>query len=259
MKNINCNTPIQIYIYNNKCIYFKRDDFFKYGNICGGKVRSALNICKDEKLGFTTAGSRFSPQIQIISEIARNMNLIFHAHCPSGNLTSELIYAKNNGADIIQHKMGFNNNIISKAKKDAEENNLLYIPFGMECQEAIDETSYQVKNIPSDVTKIIVPVGSAMTLIGIYMGIIKYNLNCNIIGIIVGANPEKRLEKWIGNNWKDRIELIESGIDYHAKIKDNIFCGIELDEIYEAKCIKWLEKNIDEKNLFWIIGKGIRK
>jgi 1-aminocyclopropane-1-carboxylate deaminase/D-cysteine desulfhydrase-like pyridoxal-dependent ACC family enzyme len=253
-------TPIEKY----NDLYFKRDDLFKYNNVCGGKTRSALVLCENEKVGFVTAGSRESPQIQIISEIAKNMKLPFIAHCPGGMLTNELLYAKENGAEIVQHKMGFNNNIIKKAKDDAIRTGYKYIPFGMECLQAIQQNEFQVQNIPLNIKRIFITVGSGMSLLGVYEGIKKYNLNCKIIGLVVGADPSKRINKWIRNELWDfsdyhkRIELVNLDIDYHTKIKDNVFCDIILDEVYEAKCISYLKENMKKDDLFWIIGKGIR-
>ena len=71
-------------------IYLKRDDLFTFKNVNGGKVRSALTLCNGEVNGLVTAGSRVSPQIQIISEIAKDRNLPFIAFTPQGALTKEL-------------------------------------------------------------------------------------------------------------------------------------------------------------------------
>lgn len=234
--------------------YFKREDYFKFENVCGSKVRSALFLCENEKIGLVTAGSRKSPQIQIISEIAKFKNLPFVAFTPSGYLTKELEYAKNNGAIINQVEYGYNNNIIKKAKDFSIKNNFKYIPFGMECIEAINQNIDQVQNIPKEVNNIIAPVGSGISVIGILLGLKKYNINKKVIGICVGANPLKRLNKYLYPFWENDLKLIYSELDYHKEEKNNFFCGTEFDNIYEAKCLKYLNKG----DLFWIVGKGIR-
>lgn len=247
-----CNiqiTPIECI--NN--YYFKRDDYFTFGNVNGGKVRSALTLCKNEKLGYVSAGSRKSPQIQIISEIAKTYNLPFIAYVPMGKLTTELIYAKNNGAILEPVPMGFNNNLIKRAKERAIITGYKYIPFGMDCEEVLSDIAEQVVNIPMEINRIIVSVGSGITLSGIIRGLIKYNIDKKIVGIVVGANPVKRLTTYC-KNWNDYCTLIKSPIDYHKEIRDNMFCDIELDKIYEAKCIPYIKPG----DLFWVIGKGIR-
>ena len=232
---------------------FKRDDKFIYHNVNGGKVRSALKLCKDVKTGLTTAGSKKSPQIQIISEIAKYNHLSFIAFTPGGELTPELLYAQNNGAKIEQLKMGFNNNLIKKAQQKALELNYKYIPFGMDCAEVLDDIADQVQNIPLEVKRIVVVVGSGITLSGILMGLEKYKINKEVVGICIGANPEKRLNRYVPF-WKSKCRLIQSEREYDYEVRENKFCGIELDGIYEAKCIPYIQKG----DLFWIIGKGIR-
>ncbi len=234
-------------------IFFKRDDLFTYHNVNGGKVRSALKLTENITTGLVTAGSRKSPQIQIISEIAKYKNLPFIATTPNGKLTPELIYAQNNGAIINQIYMGFNNNLIKKAKEKAIETGYSYIPFGMDSEIVFDGISEQVQNIPMDCNRIIVTVGSGITLIGILKGLERYNIDKKVTGIVIGSNPKKRLDKYFPS-WQNKCTLIKCNIDYHSEVKNNLFCGIELDSIYEAKCIPFVQKN----DLFWIIGKGIR-
>lgn len=234
--------------------YFKRDDYYTFNNVNGGKVRSALELCKYATKGLVTAGSRKSPQIQIVSEIAKYRQLPFVAVVPFGELTPELTYAKNNGAIIQPIKMGFNNNIIKKAKIKAIELDYTYVPFGMEDEKVIQAIAAQIENIPTNINRIVMSVGSGMTLSGILHGLVRFNLNKKVLGIMVGANPLKRLNKYAPYNWQKMCELIKSNVDYHREIKDNVFCGIELDQIYEAKCIPFIK----EGDLFWIIGKGIR-
>lgn len=250
-------TPIDF----SEGIYFKREDQFTFHNVNGGKVRSALKLTQNAKMGLVTAGSRKSPQIQIISEIAKYNHLPFIAYAPMGELTTELLYAKNNGAIINQIPMGFNNNLIKKSSRKALELGYTYVPFGMDSEEVLEEISNQVQNIPKECKRIVVTVGSGITLCGILRGLEKYGINKEILGIIVGANPEKRLNKYVSANlfnssldWRGRCKLVKSNKDYHDEVRDTLFCGIDLDSIYEAKCIPYIEKG----DLFWIIGKGIR-
>lgn len=244
-------------------IYFKREDLFTYHGVNGGKVRSALKLCYGVTSGLVTAGSRKSPQIQIISEIAKYNNLPFIAYTPGGELTSELIYAKKNGAIINQVYMGFNNNLIKHAREKAKEMGYKYIPFGMDDGLVFEEIEYQVQNIPKECKRVVVCVGSGISFIGILKGMKKHGIDKKVLGVVIGANPKKRIEKYLKNNIEDwgflnddisNWSLINCGKDYHHMVRDNVFCGIELDEIYEAKCIDYIECG----DLFWIIGKGIR-
>lgn len=234
-------------------IYMKRDDYYSVGNVLGGKVRSALELSKNAEIGLTTAGSRKSPQIQIISEIAKIKKLPFVAFTPTGNLTPELIFAKNNGAIINQVYMGFNNNIIKHAKDFSKKTGYTYIPFGMEDSRVLDKISEQVGNLPKDFKRLVISIGSGMTLCGIIRGFEKYRIDKPILGVVVGANPIKRLDTY-ASNWKNCTTLVKSNIDYHKEYKNFVYGGVELDPIYEAKCIDFLESG----DLLWVVGKAIR-
>jgi len=178
------------------------------------------------------------------------LGLDFVAHCPEGELGPELLMAKQNGAKIIQHPAGYNSVIIARCKAFAEENNYFEIPFGMMCNEAIEQTRSQVAGIPADAQRIVIPVGSGMNLAGLLWGLQDMNINIPVIGISVGADPINTLDKFAPENWRDMAVIIKSDVDYHVEVKNNIFHGIILDPIYEAKCIDYVRPG----DLFWIIG-----
>ena len=230
-------------------IWFKRDDKFEIADCYGGKARTCWYLSQNTK-GLITAGSRQSPQVNIVAHIAQKLKIPCRLHVPSGKLTPELLDAQNCGAQIIQHRPGYNSVIIKRAKDDALKQQWKLIPFGMECYEAVTETSYQVQNIPKEVKRIVVPVGSGMSLAGILFGLIKYKKNIPVVGICVGANPIKRLNKFAPQNWENMVKLIKLDIDYRKHIKETNFHGITLDSIYEAKCIPYIKKG----DLFWIVG-----
>ncbi|WP_052721334.1 phage minor capsid protein [Actinoplanes rectilineatus] len=73
----------------------KRDDTFAVGGSRGGKVRTALALIgADGARGVTTAGSRHSPQVNIVATIAARYGLPCRVHVPSGELTPELRAAR---------------------------------------------------------------------------------------------------------------------------------------------------------------------
>lgn len=230
-------------------IWLKRDDLFTYAGVNGGKVRSCFNLMQGAK-GVTTAGSRKSPQINIVASIAKELNIPFYAHCPTGELGEELELAKAKGAVIIQHKAGYNSVIKARAREHAETLGFKEIPFGMVCDMAIEETRKQVVQIPDGVKRIVICVGSGMSLAGVLTGLQDNKLNIPVLGVVVGANPTKTLNAFAPFGWFNMVELINAGVDYHTEIEDNNYNGIILDPIYEAKCVKFLK----EGDLFWVIG-----
>lgn len=243
-------------------VWVKRDDKFVIEGVPGGKVRTCWHLAQGAK-GLVTAGSRMSPQVNIVAHIAKHLGIPCRVHTPQGELSPEVKAAQAAGAEVIQHKAGYNNVIISRAKKDAEDKGWTEIPFGMDCWEAIEQTRRQVKNIPPEVKRIVMPVGSAMSLSGVLHGLLDYGLDIPVLGVFVGANPLKTLKKYApitdpffegpqvrSKEWGDMMTLEKSPYDYHSWYKEPIWRGIALDPIYEAKAIPWIESG----DLFWVIG-----
>jgi 1-aminocyclopropane-1-carboxylate deaminase/D-cysteine desulfhydrase-like pyridoxal-dependent ACC family enzyme len=201
--------------------------------------------------GIVTAGSRHSPQCQIAAHISKYLGITCRLHMPSGQYTAEMRDITEQGGVIVQHKPGYNTVIIDRAKKDAVATGLEYVPFGMECQESIEQTSKQVANIPDTVKRIVIPVGSGMQLAGVLHGLVEYGKKIPVLGVVVGADPIKRLNKYAPVFWQQMVELVTVTIDYSVHIKNNIINNIELDPVYEAKCLPYLT----EGDLLWIVGK----
>lgn len=240
-------TPVEKY----NGVWFKRDDKFTIEGIAGGKVRTCFALAKNEKNGLVTAGSRKSPQINIVAHIGKHLGLPVRAHTPTGELSPEVLQAQALGATILQHKYGYNSVIIKRARDDAKALGWLEIPFGMETEMAVHETSLQVQNIPNEVKRIVIPVGSGMSLAGVLHGLIKFNkTHIPVLGVTVGADPIKRLDKYAPQGWREMVTLVSSGIDYHKHASETVLNGVRLDSIYEAKCIPFIE----DGDLLWVVG-----
>lgn len=234
-------------------IWVKREDLFNVYGANGAKARSCFYLVHNAKMqGFkviTTAGSRKSPQINIVAQICKHLGLKFVAHCPMGVLSSELEEAQKAGAEIVQHKAGYNSVIVARAKTYAKENKAYEVPFGMMCREAVSQTFYQVTDLP-EAKRIVIPVGSGMNLCGLLHGLKQAGNPIKVLGVVVGADPVKTLNRFAPKDWENRVELVKAGVDYHHEEKNNIIGGIVVDPIYEAKCLKFLE----DDDLFWIVG-----
>jgi 1-aminocyclopropane-1-carboxylate deaminase/D-cysteine desulfhydrase-like pyridoxal-dependent ACC family enzyme len=232
-------------------VLFKRDDLFTVAGVHGGKARSCWHLAQNAK-GLVTAGSRLSPQIKLVALIAKELGIPSRAHCPQGELGRTLIEAQEAGCEIIQHKAGYNSVIIARAKQDAKDNpQFTYIPFGMECQEAIIQTRQQVKNLVGlKFNRIVIPVGSGMSVAGVLWGLIDNSITVPVLGIVVGASPEKRLTAYAPFMWEYVLTMQNAGIDYHKEAPNLTLKGIGLDPIYEAKCIPFVKRG----DLLWIVG-----
>lgn len=230
--------------------FVKRDDLFKVAGVRGGKVRTCWYLAQGAK-GLITAGSRSSPQVNIVAHIAQRLGIPARCHVPSGKLFPEVEFAKKCGAKIIQHKPGYNSVIVARAREDARQRKgWVEIPFGMECWEAVRQTAWQVQNIDIRCERIVVPVGSGMTLAGILQGLKHFDLpKIPVKGIIVGADPIKRLNKYAPIDWHEMVTIDNSSWKYHEEFNDESF-GLPLDPIYEAKCLP----HVYTDDLLWIVG-----
>ena len=169
-------TPIE----KHDNIYLKRDDKFIINNVCGGKARACYQLIQQGiKKGykeFVTAGSRMSPQCELVSCLCESLGLKCHLFMPKGKDTSVILNInKNKLSTIHRTKIGYNSVICKWSKDFATENNFYYIPFGMECFENIEITKHQVQNIPTNINRIVMPVGSGMSFISVLNGLQYYN------------------------------------------------------------------------------------
>lgn len=249
-------------------IFVKRDDLFEVFGVCGGKARSCYQLILDGiNKGYTkfvTAGSRKSPQCELVSTICENLGVNCILFMPdSEKTTSVLENIKNNKHTTLIRKFkqgSFNNVLISQAKHFVEENkDSYYIPFGMEFIENIDITKKQVRNIPECVKRIVVPVGSGMTFCSIANGLLEENrLDIELVGIRVGKDPTEVFKKYLYkvsnkllNPHKQlNYKIIKSPHSYDKEVDASIG-EIKLDPIYEAKCVDYLQ----DGDLFWVVGK----
>lgn len=231
-------------------VWLKRDDAFAFAGTRGGKVRTC-RVLAEGAPGLVTAGSRQSPQANIVAQIARRLGVPCRVHTPQGELSPELLAAKAAGAEIVQHPAGYNTVIVARAREDAAARGWTEIPFGMECEEAIRQTSTQTANIPADAARLVVPCGSGMSLAGILHGLVRYGRSIPVVAVVVGADPEKRLDKWAPKGWREMVKLVPSGLDYHTPAPTTEVGGVELDPIYEAKCLPFL----DPGDCLWIVGR----
>ena len=246
----NTLTPVE----THDGILVKRDDLFTFGGASGGKVRTCLELAKaaTNPVGLITAGTRGSPQVEIVALVAKALDLKCRVHVPaSAKPSPELESARAAGAEACEHRPGYNSVIIARAREDAESSGWVHIPFGMECEMAVEMTAAQVKSLKHlDFNRLVVPVGSGMSLAGILTGMLRHNLTFPVLGISVGADPTARLHRWAPMfQWEQMCKVVESGAPYSRPVVAALG-DLKLDPYYEAKCVKHLRPG----DLFWVIG-----
>ena len=119
----------------------------------------------------------------------------------------------------------------------------------------MEQTARQVQPLESmPLTRLGAPGGSATSFSGVLWGLRYFGIDVPVLGVKVGADPYKRLQKYAPFGWEDQAALVEAEVPYHTYIKDNqLTTGLVLDPIYEAKTFPYLQ----EGDLLWTVG--IRK
>lgn len=235
-------------------VWVKRDDLYTQAGVQGGKVRTCWQLAQaglaagDHTL--VTAGARSSPQVNIVAQVARELGMGCVAYIPRGQLGAELEAAVAAGADVRRTKAGYNNVLRAAAREHCEANpGCTHIPFGMECQAAVDATAAQVVNIPTHIRRLVVPVGSGMSLAGILHGLQLHPDRPQVLGVVVGAEPAGRLDRWAPPMWPFMVELQRSNVAYDVHVVAKLGT-MDLDPVYEAKCLPYLRKG----DGLWCVG-----
>lgn len=247
-------TPIT-YIPDRR-LWLKRDDLYERAGAYGGKVRTCWTLATralpdGAAVGLVTASSRKSPQAQMVARIAQALGIPARCHMPTGQYTEEMYDIQCHGADIVQHRPGHNSVIIARAKADAQARpGWRYIPFGMEDPAAVQLTAAQVVGIPPGVRRLVVTVGSGMSLAGILHGLNQQGRVLPVLGVCVGADPRKRLCRYVPMFFARPVTLVQAPEDYHEAVQASVG-GVVLDPYYEAKAAQYLRPD----DLFWVVGK----
>lgn len=242
-------------------LFLKRNDLIQIYNSNGLKAQGALNFilnAKKQGKSVVSVGSRYSPQCDIISDICNNENVNCDLFLPSGEETDVIKRIINRGCNIHRIKYGYTSNLIYNAKKFSyDKKNRVFIPFGMMCLENIHLIAKQVENIPYEVKRIIVPIGSGVNFCGIMQGLMDFNrFDVELVGVQVGAISTKFIKNHlpIMNEIKYKIitykEEFSSIKRYNQRVFEKIG-NVELNPIYEGKCFSFLRKG----DCFWIVGR----
>ena len=244
-------------------IYIKRNDKLKIYDVNGGKSQGAYFLIQDAKkkgfAGVATVGSRFSPQCDIVSNICENEDIQCRLFMPKAKQETDVIKKiktrKNSVIDFVPY--GYTSNLIFNASNFCKQNNFYFIPFGMKCLENINVVAKQCENIPANIKRIVVPVGSGVTLCGVLTGLMNFGrYDIEVLGIQTGADSTKFIYRHLPLMNEIRFHLkfykpeLKPAVRYSETVHAEID-GIVLNERYEAKCYDFLKKD----DLFWVVGK----
>ena len=229
-------------------IYILRLDKRNTHGLYGDKVRIAYEMSKGQK-GIVTCGSRESIQTVAFAEVCDILNIPCDVHIPKGKTTNSILRLENTNCNIIREKVGYNNVLNAHARDNAKEKGYKFVQLGMLCDEAYTLIGQNVDLIIpyiNDIKRIIIPVGSGTTLIGIANELYWHGIDIPIIGVMCGMDATKNI---INNTCSNNIVLVKSNVKYHVE-KNIDFYGINLNPIYEGKCVPYIQ----DGDLFYIVA-----
>ena len=229
-------------------LWLKRDDLYERAGIRGGKVRICWHLAQGAP-ALTAASARKSPQQQIVARIAAALGIPCRIHTASGPPTAEQQDAAAHGAELEFHRPGYNGVLVARARAYAAVSGAREIPFGMLHPDAVGITRPQTANVPDDARRIVMAVGVGMAAAGILWGLRDRGLEIPVVGVSVGARPEKHMDRYAPPDWRRQMRIVQSHYDYATEVHESVG-GVSLDPIYEAKCVELLKPG----DLFWIIG-----
>tara|TARA_Y100000034_G_scaffold64850_1_gene78491 strand:- start:193 stop:1092 length:900 start_codon:yes stop_codon:yes gene_type:complete len=278
-------TPVE----KHRDMWFKRDDYFKPFvdfEVCGGKVRQCMSLILENRKYIetecestvATASSVHSPQAVIVARVAKEYG--YKSIVGIGNTTVPKAISKHRtiqlasllGAEIVvlSETQGFNNVLYSNLQKLKEERPFFEIHFGFQARtqkaSIVGSIAEQVRNIPDEVTTLVVPMGSGITFCGILSGVIKFGLfdrkDFRLVGIQpFGYDKRKLISESVDEYsplYGHRYDFYVGNYSYHTKFEYNVSPDFELDNIYESKAFHMMFRdNIvtdKERVCYWVIG-----
>ncbi len=242
-------------------LWVKRDDSFRVAGVCGGKARTCLYLARRAQehgaTGLVTACNMHSPQAAIVAAIAQSMNMDCLVYVNKHSKpTPEVELARQYGARVLLAESTYDSVAELRAHqfvhslRFVHERPWVLIPFGMKCQEAVEQTAKQVKGIPYTVKRIVVPVGSGMSLCGVLKGLQECKRDIPVLGVSVGRDPRSTIRMYGPKDYAQMCRIVTSNMAYGTPASQTLLGNIELDAIYEAKALPYLRLD----DLFWCVG-----
>lgn len=232
-------------------ILVKRDDVWSRAGASGAKAR-ALFTAAAGKTGIITAGARTSPQLERAALVARALGIPARLHTGSGADTTETSVAVAAGAELVRHHPARLSVIRARFRQDAERlsgNGWACVPFGMEHPVYLGQVREQAMSLPrTGFDRLVVPVGSGMTLAAILCGLEAAGRRMDVLGVRVGGDPSAILDRY-APCWRHRVTLV-TGVGGFRSATINRLGDLPLDPYYEAKTLPHLRSG----DLLWAVG-----
>lgn len=275
-------TPVE----NHQGVWFKREDFFAplgLGGLSGSKCRQLIwymDRYREGKTHVLSGASLQSPQLLMSAIIGAHYDLPSRLVVYSKPETVMRHVSPRIAAGFgacFEYASGPYNPILQRRVAELTVPTSLVVHYGI----TVDHRNYpvkdildfhtigaeQVRNVPEEVTTLIMPTGSCNSLCSVILGLSKYPNNISTL-VAMEIGPDKRDWLWerlgvLGIRREDlpfKVKYVTLHGDY-SKYTDHFkesFDGIKFHPVYEAKMWRWLEEHggieRDGKTLFWIVG-----
>lgn len=249
-------SPVQDFTFNlsdnrQTKVWLKREDLWYRGEAHGSKCKVGFILAGKKPLAVVGGSHRTSPQAERVALIGKELGVPAHVHTAASAEESPIIKrCRELGAVVHEHRPGYMNVVLKRASNQAEDNGFALIPWGMECQTYVDEVAKQVKNIPSEVERIVVPLGSGMALSGILKGLAMRDWPLPVLAVSVGSkNYIQRVHEYAPKGWEDQVKIVDSDYDFDKMVEASVG-PVSLDPQYEAKCAEFLQSG----DLLWLVA-----
>lgn len=240
-------TPVEVH----GGLLVKREDAWCRSGASGAKAR-AMFAAAWQAAGIVTAGSRISPQLERAALVAHALHVPARLHTGTGRPTDETLLAEAAGAELVRHRPARLSVIRARYRTDASQlgpRGWAPIPYGMEHPAYLEQVTAQAGHLPaSGYRRIVVPVGSGITLAAICRGLNTAGRRTPVLGVRVGGDPTAVLDRY-APTWRRRVTLTASG-DTFTDAADNRLGDLVVDPHYEAKCLPHLR----DGDLLWTVG-----
>lgn len=232
-------------------VWLKREDVWFRGEAHGSKCKVGFILAGKKPLALVGGSHRTSPQAERIALIGKELGVPAHVHTAASAEESPIIKrCRELGAVVHEHRPGYMNVVLKRAADQAEENGFVLIPWGMECKTYVEEAAKQVANVPADVKRIVVPLGSGMALSGILSGLARAGRKIPILAVSVGSkNYVQRVNEHAPPDWEKSVKIVDSDYDFDKMVEASVG-PVSLDPQYEAKCAPFLQ----DGDLLWLVA-----
>lgn len=249
-------TPVECY--GN--IWAKREDRAAYtdaGMPSGAKVRQFMAMARTAPPGTPMiVGCAAVSAMQVyVAAAARAFNTRAIVYVPGrATPTASTRWAASMGAEINEVRPGYAS-VYRKRARDRAMAEGGAIKWNVD--HAIEDTAAQVRNIPADVARIVVPTGSGLTAIGVLVGLARIGRNTPVFAPCVSDMAE--LEKIIETvqryvpGWRAarRIAMFPPQSKYETPVHRTLPNGDMLDPYYAAKA--W--GHVRPGDCLWVSGR----